>query len=335
MDRNRPRKPLKLYTAALALTSILSGANANLGPGQGPPALLVSTIENSNRHRYSGVRVVEFRQNGTMARHEEWVSRSGRKSRVEFPPSSAFAGQIIVEDKGERRHFFPDKNEVRISGARREDSLDRLMGLLKKRGAQPKFAESVGETISGQKTTLISVSDARGNLIQKLFIEPRTGVVLKRELFDPTGTPIGSFAFTKVDLNPKFDERIFLLEPKGARIVTLADHVAEIARKDGYIAAVLPAASGFRLDAVRTSVLTGEDVLLQVYGTAKERVTLFQFKKIVNLDSMKLRKNGTDDFGYYSWVYRGRTFVIMGGQKTADLTKAAESLTLLSRPARG
>ena len=119
-------------------------------------------------------------------------------------------GLIIVEDKAERRHYFPDKNEIRISGARREDSLDRLMGLFKKRGGQPKFVESPGEAIAGNRTTLVSVSDARGNVIQKLFIEPKSGVVLKRELFDPTGTPMGSFTFTKVDLNPKFDDRIFL-----------------------------------------------------------------------------------------------------------------------------
>ncbi len=339
MERIRPRKLLKLNIVPVLVGFVLSSqsfgqsklAMLHLQDSASEfPALLKLSVNNANKQRYSGVRVVEYRQNGNSKRYEEWVSRSGRKSRVEFPSSSEFAGQVIVEDRGERRHYFPDKNEVHISPARREDALDRLAGMARRAG-KTKFTEQPGETIAGLKSILISLVDERGSIMQKMFIEPKTGIVLRRELFDRTGAPTGSFSFSKINLSPQFDDRIFILDPKGARTITPTDRIVEVARKDGYIAAALSGASGLKLDAVRTSTLSGEDVLMEIYAAGRERITLFQFKHVVNVDSMKLKRTSSGEFGTHSWTYRGHTFVLVGGPNAGALSKIAESLTVISK----
>src|SRR5438105_3986950 len=81
------------------------------------PVALRKALEAGPRLRYTGKRRVEFRRDGKTEAYTEIVTRDGNKMRIEFPAGSTYTGQVIVETKGVRKHFFPDKNEIHVSPA--------------------------------------------------------------------------------------------------------------------------------------------------------------------------------------------------------------------------
>ena len=116
------------------------------------------------------------------------------------------------------------------------------------RGAQIK--EGSGGAVAGQQTTLLTFSDPGGNTLGKLWLDPETAMVLKRELFDVSGRLVGSMEFTRVDLNPKFDESDFKITRRGARIVTLDEMLRRQANVVGVRPLRLAEGSGFVLESV-------------------------------------------------------------------------------------
>ena len=82
------------------------------------PEPMRTVLVASNRLRYSGTRTVSIRRAGVVETHEEYITRDGSSMRIEFGTGSKLAGQIIVEDRTQRRHYLPDRNEIHVSGPR-------------------------------------------------------------------------------------------------------------------------------------------------------------------------------------------------------------------------
>ncbi len=289
------------------------------------PEVLRTAITAGARARYTGRRTVQFWRDMKNPRHDEIVIRDGQKTRIEFPEGSKFQGQIIVEDAVERRHYFPERNEVMISPPRHEESEQRLFRLAQ-RGSRGNVVLSTapGERVAGYSTEQVLVADRQGNVLQRLYIEPRTGVLLKRDVFDPGGARIGSFEFTQIELDPPaIDPSVFRFERKGVRVVTPYDELRKIAGKNRFLPFSLPTSTGYRLDEVRMAHPHGEDVLVQVYVSRHGKLSLFELRSQVSPE--RLREFARDELHASSWQANGFTFVLVGSLDQTQLDRLAQA----------
>ncbi|AIE86954.1 LolA family protein [Fimbriimonas ginsengisoli] len=312
-------------TPGLCLTMAAAMAQ---GPGgaaiQGPP-ILRKAISASENLRYIGTRTVEFRRNGDTKQHTETITREGRRLRIDFPEGSPLAGQVIVENGFERRHYFPEKNEIHVSPPRREEVLGRL-GRMMSHGNRFSFVVAAGQPVAGIRTEQVVVSDRAGNVLQRLYIDPESGLILKRSLFDPVGTPVGGFEYTRIDLDPRIDPRVFRLFRRGATFVTPFNLLERLAREHGFPAIALPASSMFRLEGSQVHKIEGNEVLIQNYASRDGvHLTLFQLKTNVSPDKMRefARKQNLHSL---SWYAQGNTFVLIGNVDEATLNRIARPL---------
>lgn len=250
-----------------------------------------------------------------MDRHEELVMREGPRTRIEFPPGSAYTGQVIVEDAQERRHFLPKQNQVRVLPVRRDEGLQRLRALIR----DGLLTTEPGERIAGYATVEVTAKDAAGNVVQRLSIEPDSGMVLRQRHYDATGTEIGGFVYSKVDLSPNtFAPNLFKIDRRGAKLVTPYDSLKSLAKKSGYSPVSLPPSSGFRLDSARLVDMPEGRVLAQNYVGPGGRVSLYQLRAAVS--PARLRRQGGRVLHTLSWPAGGVTYVLVGPQDDATLT---------------
>ena len=307
--------PLLAALLLLPLTAVAQRAAPAI------PPVLRRAIKASATLRFTGRRTVTVLRDGQPDRHEEIVMRDGPRVRIEFPRTGTYAGQVIVETAAERRHFLPRTNEVRVLPSRREDGLQRLRALAR----TGRVSTVPGERVAGFATVEIVVRDPDGNVLQRLAVEPRSGMVLSRQIYDPTGAPVGGFAFTSVDLDPgAFDPAIFRIERKGVRRTTPEETLRRLAKRGGYIAVSLPESSGFRLDGVRIAKLSQGEVLVQSYVGPGGRLSLYQLR--ASVDPEKLRRQGGRRLNALNWTDAGVSFVLLGPQDAATLARLRGAL---------
>jgi negative regulator of sigma E activity len=287
------------------------------------PAALRKALEAGPKLRYVGTRVIEFRRQGQTERYTEIVTRDGGFTRIEFPEDSKYHGQIIVETPKERRHFFPDKNEIRILPPRREEALHRLARMT--RSDQFSFTGGDQSTVAGVKTSEIIVTDKAGNVMQRIFVEPRTGLLVKRQMFDMGGAPVGLYQFTQLTINPKINPLIFRLERKGARVIRPIDTLRDLARKQGFPTAYLPASTGYMLHFASVRPIDGQNVLMSFYGAEKGRLSLFMTKE--PLDAQKLSSFGRGKVNVYTWREAGVSLALVGSQDQEILHRLADQVS--------
>jgi hypothetical protein len=241
--------------------------------------------------------------------HTEYITRDGWKLRIEFPGESKYSGQVIVETPTERRHFNAKKNEIHITPARREQLFERARGNW--RGERSFLVtEAPGDRVAGIPTRLVSVKDKAGNRMQELNIEPRTGVVLSRRVFDEVGVQVGSFEFQEINLNPQIDPTLFVLRRKGAKITTPADDLKTLAQSKDFLNLRLPQSAGYELDSARVRDIAGKSVLMSQYVSPKGRLMLFQFTS--GVDPKDLERYAPKHIHAVSQKIEGRWFVLLG-----------------------
>ena len=287
-----------------------------------PPALK-RALAVSDTLRFTGRRTVTVLKDGQPNTHEEIVVRDGPQVRIEFPPNGAYSGQVIVENATERRHFNAATNEVRVLPSRKDEGLQRLRAIVR----AGRVDASPGERIAGYDTTDFLIRDAAGNPLQRLSIEPESGMVLRRTVYDATGVQAGDSVYTRVDLNPApFDPALFRIERKGVQTSTPWDDLRRLARKGGYAAVGIPESTGFRLDTVRGAKPGGVPALLQKYsGPGGGVLTFYQLREAV--DPSRLRQSVGRRLHTLSWTDGGLTYVLIGPQNDAVLGRLRASLT--------
>lgn len=318
-------RTVSLITATLIVAAVSARPHNQSDPGnwnqtRNYPPIFAKAMEAARNLRYIGTRVVEFHNDGKVERHRETITRDHERVRIEFPDDGPFAGQVIVENANERRHFFPDKNEIQILPPRIRDAFDRMRG---PRGGQLGFSTGPGEAIAGFKTDEVVVRDKSGNLVQRIFIEPNSGLILKRSLYDPTGAEYGSFEFKSVDLNPQIDPKRFVIRHKGAKIVTPADLLQRLARERDFVALTLPRSSGYRLEGAFSRDIDGNPVLLQFYkgDSGNQRLTLFELKRSISPDRVQRLSRG--NLKSVTWQAGSAYFVLVGNLDEASLRRIA------------
>ena len=303
---------------ALMLLLLLSPV---LASAQGLPPVLRRAIAASASLRFTGRRTVTVLRNGQPDRHEEIVMRDGPRVRIEFPREGEFAGQVVVEDATQRRHLIPRTNELRVLPPRREEGLQRLRKLVR----AGRVSTEPGDRIAGLPTVELIVRDASANVLQRLAIEPKSGAVLSRRVYDATGVQVGGFVFTQIDLNPgTFDTALFRIDRKGVKTTTPGDSLRRLAQRSGYEAVTLPQRTGFRLDNAKLANLAGGKVLVQNYLGPGGRLSLYQLRAAV--DPERLRRQGGRKLNALSWSAGGITYVLLGPQDDATLARLKGAL---------
>ncbi len=302
MERRRLRIALNLVLASalFALASITLAQQPGPpprgggGPGQGggmrqrPPKdegfqiqdpLLRRVFEAQARLRYSGTRNVEFREEGERRQQVEFIIRDRNRQRTEYGAGPMMAGTIIIEDDQSRMQYFPDRNEIEVSPSRLREANQRMkMAFRGLSNGMLVVRKETGGRIAGIDTTKLVFNDRRGNVIQVLWVDPENGMILKRELRDPIGGPLGSFEFTKINYEPHIDDQDFRIERKGAKIVNMRDRLFEIARRQSLPPfRISENPQNPRLITVRPIELGGHKGMAQLYGFDEGRVSLFVF----------------------------------------------------------
>lgn len=307
-----------------ALIGLLTATVFAYGQDESSIIALLKRSVNNTGARYIGVRTVDFRRGPNPSSHTEYVTRDGKKLRIEFPKDSPMAGQIIVENSLERRHFIPELNEIRVLPPRRQEAFERISRFVGSRG-EFRFSMGGEQSVAGKNTEQVVISDRSGNVMQRIFIEPNSGVMLKRDLFDPVGARVGGFEFTEIDLNPHLRRDLFRLERKGARVVTPLQMLQDLARREGFRPYSLPEVKGVRLEWSGTREIEGSSVLIQSYTSHMGRLTLFQLRKSLSEENLSRFARGKANF--VSWRREGRTFVLIGETDTDTLRKLAAPIS--------
>ncbi len=326
------RKWLALALVCVACVSIaqvpagprgfkVGGQKRAWGVGLDLPPALRSALLSLGRTRYSGTRVVTQKQGPNRESHTEFVITDGIRSRVEFPNTSALRGQVIVEDNEHRRHYMPDKNELHILPPRREQAFGRIAQLGKRKFT---FTQTPGGMVAGLNTQLVTVSDPKGNVMQRLWIEPNSGLFVKREIYDRTGALQASFEFTQMNLRPRIDASDFNLQPKGVRIITPQIALNGIIKRERFLDVKFPENGGLQLEAAHIMKIGGQAVLVQNYVGSGHRVSLYQLR--ASVDPAQLGRLARPEVRTYSWQSSGSSFVLVGDVSDAELRELARRL---------
>ena len=192
---------------------------------------------------------------------------------------------------------------------------------------KPTLTTAPGQVVAGLRTEQVVMSDKDGNVLQRIYIEPESGLILKRTLFDQVGTPVGGSEFVEVDLDPRIDQSVFRIVRKGAKVLTPAALLERLAKSTGFAAVALPTSSGFRLEGSFVRKVAGTDVLFETYGSKSgSRLTLFQLKTAISPDRLNdfARR---DNLKSVTWQALGNTFVLVGNVDEATLLKIARPIS--------
>ncbi len=270
--------------------------------------------------RFSGARMVEFRQGADLRSHEELILRDGPRVRITFPEGSPFAGQVIVENRKQRLQYFPDKNEIRVLPARLEDAMDRFGNLVRQvRQNGFQFRVAAGGDVAGIHTQSISFTDAKGNIVQRLWADPNTGMVLKRELYDAVGAKAGAFEYRQINYRPNLSDGDFDIRRKGARLVTMDDQLLEVAKSLSMRPYRIPAGEPYELQNVRAIRLRKMGVLHELYAGTGKRISLYQCH--MPLDRMKAKRLAGERLNVVSFSVRGSNFMLVGDADQGELER--------------
>jgi outer membrane lipoprotein-sorting protein len=314
-----------LGTGAFAQGAFAQGARRVEGERTGaqaavPPVVRLA-IRTARTLRYSGRRTVEFLSGADRKVHVEFVLKDGPRSRVWFPSDSPFAGQVIVEKGGKRTHYFPGRDAVETSTARGEEALARFVEMIKN-ARRMRITVRPGGQVAGVKTQEAAVQDPSGNVVQRLWIDPDTGMILKRELYDRVGSKVGSFEFQTINYRPVIQPGDFEIARAGARRLKMRDRLLELSKDSGMVPYALEPAGGYNLIAAR---VLGKNrnaaTLVQTYRGPKGALTLFQTK--APIDAQRLKRLGADRYQSYTWKLDGVNFALVGDLSVAELRRVA------------
>lgn len=282
------------------------------------PAIMKQAFGAAKKLRYSGTRRIQMQFGPDLVQHTENVMKDGMRTRISFPDEGSFRGQIIVENERVRRHFFPDRNQIEEMPPRREEHLMRFMKMGKGSRNAPEFKVENGEEIAGIDTKRVEISGANGAVFMRMWIDPKSGLVLKRVMYNREGKPQATAEFTKVEFNPRFRRGDFELNVRGAKVITPRDKLAELVSKGGFQNVGLSPKDPLQLESARIQRIENVPALVQVYVNKNGRVSLFQVKAAI--DPNRLQRFGRGErLQSYSWQRGGTSYVLLSELPEAEL----------------
>lgn len=290
--------------------------------------LIRHAMTTQSQVRFAGTRVVEVRIAGERRRHVEHVLRDGPRQRIEFEASSPMSGQIVVEDGERRMHFLPGRNEIRVSPPRRDAAMARLRQLLvAARSGRVRVDVTDGPVTAGLATKRITFSDPQGNPLTLLDLNPRSGIVVRREVRDATGARVGFYEFTSLRLQPNAGPEDFRIVRRGAKLVYPQQELQRASRQLGVPALVLPDTEQFALEAIRVVEIGDTSVIEATYTGELGRLSMYIFKG--SIDYTRLRRLAAESMSLARGARGEATFVLMAEIPAAALSEMTQNVQSL------
>ncbi len=313
-----------LVAAVPAVAFCQRGTRHGGGPVQADIHPLIQRLmDQKQKVRFSGVRVVQHIERGVRRLMTESVVRDGVRIRTEVLHDSEVKGQISVEDDHKRLVWSPATNEIREMPARESEAMFRLARIFAKGESKSEVKETDGGSIAGFPTRQLEVDNSKGGVVSRAWIDPAHNVLLKLQTFDPRGDLVGSIEFTSVQFNPTINASTFRIDKPGARLVTPYDDLKRLSAEMGFKPMQLP--RGWTLLSVRKLEPKGVKVLMQLYGNQRSRVSFFMIQGPVNADRLK-RIEGRN-VNSYVWENNGMRFALLGDPSEQDLRQLASHIT--------
>ena len=291
--------------------------------GQQLPEVLLRAVMAASSIRLTGRRVVDQKVQGQLVRHEENVLRAGVRTRIWFPPDSKFAGQIIVDNGTFRWRYNPRNQQVNQEPSQRDDTLARLVGP-NNRLLAPRVELADGGMVAGVPTTLARIKNKQGATIQALYIDPKTGAVLKRVGYDKNGEEVANYEFTSVNYNPTVGASDFDPPRTVKPIVTPDATLKRMANRAGLPALTLRPGQGFQLMNSNLAMRANVQVLHEVYLGPSGRVSVFLLR--AQIDPARLLEGAGRLMNAVSTQVNGVTVVLVGPYSREYLQRLAGSL---------
>lgn len=274
-----------------------------------PP--IITKALGSSRLRFSGERTLQFAARALRRSHTEIVIHDGDRTRVEFPAGSPLAGQVIVEDGNQRQQYLPRGNEIEILPPRNDVTMLRLGNVFKHALNQGwTIGTGTGVLLAGVQTQEAFIKDPKGVTRQRLWIDPATGMILKRIVYTPGGDFQAGFEYTSIDYSTRLWPGVFAINKPGARIITPDMRAKALAAKGGFTRVAPPAGSPFKLENSRMVNLPNQQALLEVYSGPSGRVSLFHLRSMI--DPQKLQQFAQGRYHVYTWQRNGETLALVG-----------------------
>lgn len=312
---------------------LLWGLTAGIALGQGVPAgprrmprdnsnlppILRKVLKAQRNLKFQGRRVVTIRREGIPSSFEDLVWQDGRSTRVEFPPGSTRSGQIIVDTKGQRMHYFPADHEIEVSKSRGSGLPGGNMGAFSKR-PEAQFVLGGTDLVAGIPCQVVDGEGPLGGKL-RLWIDPQSGMLLRRENYDRKGALVAGFEFKQIEIGVDIPPPTFSLEVPSAKIVTSAQRLERIARQHGFDPMNLPEPSPFNLDGGRFMKAAGKEAFVQMYSGPGGRFSLFRVKGQVDPTELQRKAKGLRSL---TWERNGQTFALVGDVDESTLRTVAQ-----------
>jgi hypothetical protein len=203
----------------------------------------------------------------------EQVLREGMKLRIRIIEPPDLRGSVAVEDGRERRQYIAARNEIRIQPSAEAEFVYRLRRWVGARGHR--LLGSPGGTVAGRPTRMVEVQGPGGVPLQRVWVEPTSGAVLKSEAVGPNGDVVASFEFLSVGFSPQIKPGDFVLDHPNATVVTPLEDLRRLARERNLVPYRLPETDGWRLVSVRPIGPPRARALMLSYAREEMRVSLF------------------------------------------------------------
>jgi hypothetical protein len=288
------------------------------------PEALRAVHANRDRVKFVGTREVQVATDSGRTITTERVTRRGARWRFE-PLDGARKGAVAVENGLTRFQYFPAENVIReVPPIEREVSLRLIRAFGQNRPGRVSVQQSDGGIVAGHPTKLVEAKAPGGRHLARAWIEARQGAVLKMEVFNPRGERAAYFEYTQIDFSATIPGNAFEIDRPGARRVTAEDDLVLNARRLKLPAYRLPDSGGWRLVQVRQLGQERVGILMQVYQSERNRVSLFVMRHPVNTE--RLRRLAGGAVNAHSFEIEDCQLVLIGDPPDEALRRLAATV---------
>ncbi len=309
-------------TGLLTLVALAGAATSFAQPAPPRyPAEISRYLQLQSRAKAAGIREVTLMVDGQMRTFKERVLKRGLSMRIEFADGPN-AGSFTVESGGRRFFVNPGRREARTM-APMGASFAPASLMSRLQGREGRWQKSTGGDIAGASTVRWDVFDSRNRIMQKFWVEPSNGLILKRQIFDENGRVAGGFEFKAVEFDVEMAPELFSV-PAGFRVIRPVEELKAACQRAALTPVILDPALGYNLDAIRVlSAQQGAGIVMSVYADETTQLSLYIMKQPLNAE--RLRRLTGQRLKFYSWQLGGQHLTLIGALPEEELARLARS----------
>lgn len=305
----------------LTLVALAGAAPVFAQPARSYPPEISRYLQQQSRVNAAGIRNVTLMVDGQMRTFRERVLKQGLNMRIEFADGPN-AGSFTVESGGRRFLVNPARREARTmapTGA----SFAPVSLMSRLQGRDIRWQRSNGGDVAGAKTVRWDVLDGRDRVLQRFWVEPNQGLILKRQIFDEASRVVGGFEFEAVKFDVEMGPNLFSV-PRDFRIIRPLEELNAACQRAAVTPVILDPALGYNLDAVRIlSAQRGSGIVMSVYADETTQLSLYIMKQPLNTE--RLRRLTGQRLKFYSWQQGGQYLTLIGALPQEELARLARS----------